>query len=425
MAKQHKCVFIAGSTGFSIYNLQSANELQEHYTNRDERTAIAVRLANTHLMAVVTSAEPKVLKFQSDTRKRFICDYKYKSEIQCVKLNRMRVVACTKKALYIHDIKDMKMLHKIEDLPPIDFGLCAFTSESLLAFPISSMCGELQIYDAMNLKAKTSIKAHESPLKALALSPSNSLLATASEKGTVIRIFDVTTGQRLHEFRRGVKRYVSIASLTFSICAKYLCASSNTETVHVFKIDLDKIEKTKCISDSTSSDEVDTQESRWTMGYITKAVSSYLPSPVTDVLTQDRAFATIQLDEAGLKLQCAVVKFGNDTKILAACSDGFLYIYDFDEEKGGECKMSRAHDLRIPLIQEIDEKSMDCDNKNSKPLISNSVQPATISYASVLKGRENDRMSESDRCRDMLEAMCESKSIFDDIHFPPVAVSSN
>ena len=45
------------------------------------------------------------------------------------------------------------------------------------------------------------------------------------------------TGQKLHEFRRGVKRCVSIYSLAFSADSQYLAASSNTETVHVFRLE--------------------------------------------------------------------------------------------------------------------------------------------------------------------------------------------
>ena len=43
-------------------------------------------------------------------------------------------------------------------------------------------------------------------LAAVAFNPSGSKLATASERGTVIRVFNVTDGTRLLEFRRGVKR---------------------------------------------------------------------------------------------------------------------------------------------------------------------------------------------------------------------------
>lgn len=81
------------------------------------------------------------------------------------------------------------------------------------------------------------IPAHDSPLAAIIFHPSGEQVATASEKGTVIRVFSVTEGTRLYEFRRGVKRCVSISSLRFSQCGNYLCCSSNTETVHVFKLE--------------------------------------------------------------------------------------------------------------------------------------------------------------------------------------------
>lgn len=150
--------------------------------------------------------------------------------------------------------------------------------------------------------------------------------------------------------------------------------SSNTETVHIFKIDMklvEEVERQNCInnndaannssssSDTSTSDhsgdsvdlKTDTSNgsSRWSMGFLTKAVTSYLPSPVSDVLTQDRAFSSVQLNQRGLRHQCVVTKLEKETKVLAACEDGFLYVYSFDDNRGGECKLIRAHDLRSPL----------------------------------------------------------------------------
>lgn len=233
----------------------------------------------------------------------------------------------------------MKLLHSIRHIAPSDDGLCTLSLNSHLAFPISTTNGELQIYDAGDLSVKIKIKAHDSPLSALTFSRNGVLLATASEKGTVIRVFCVVNGQKVHEFRRGVKRYVNIASLTFSNCGNYVCASSNTETVHIFKIDLKAVENAERLScggggaddgviaesnDTTTigggSGDLGVQESRWTMGFITKAVTSYFPSPVSDVLNQDRAFATVQLAQAGLKHECVIVKLEKETKVLAACT---------------------------------------------------------------------------------------------------------
>jgi autophagy-related protein 18 len=53
---------------------------------------------------------------------------------------------------------------------------------------------------------KMMIAAHDSPLAAVVFSPTGLHIATASEKGTVIRVFNVLDGSKLFEFRRGVKR---------------------------------------------------------------------------------------------------------------------------------------------------------------------------------------------------------------------------
>lgn len=86
------------------------------------------------------------------------------------------------------------VVHTIRDTPANTTGLCALAADSdncYLAYPGSATVGEVQIFDSVNLHAKTMIPAHDSPLAALAFSLNGSEIATASEKGTVIRVFSV------------------------------------------------------------------------------------------------------------------------------------------------------------------------------------------------------------------------------------------
>lgn len=127
-------------------------------------------------------------------------------------------MVCLEESLHIHNIRDMKILHTIRDTPPNARGLCALApcvDHCYLAYPGSSAVGEVQIFDAVHLNAKCVISAHDSPLAALAFSMCGRRLATASERGTVIRVFAVPERTRLYEFRRGVKRCVSISCLAF------------------------------------------------------------------------------------------------------------------------------------------------------------------------------------------------------------------
>lgn len=158
------------------------------------------------------------------------------------------------------------------------------------------------------------IPAHDSPLAAMAFSLNGSEIATASEKGTVIRVFSVNDGTKLYEFRRGVKRCVSISSLTFSTCKQYLCCSSNTETVHIFKLEKTSTGGSERGGSATNQNAIGQKSSgggddNW-MGYLKNTVASYLPyalpTQVTDVFTQGRAFASAMLPISQIKHACAI-----------------------------------------------------------------------------------------------------------------------
>ena len=77
------------------------------------------------------------------------------------------------------------------------------------------------------------MEAHESSLRALSLTADGTKLATASNKGTLIRVWDVASATCLHEFRRGVER-VSITCLAWSWDANWLACSSDKGTTHIF-----------------------------------------------------------------------------------------------------------------------------------------------------------------------------------------------
>ncbi|XP_077294416.1 WD repeat domain phosphoinositide-interacting protein 2-like isoform X3 [Arctopsyche grandis] len=395
-------------SGYRLFSLGPDDGLEEIYAkNGGEDTYLVERLFSSSLVAVVTLSAPRKLKVCHFNRGTEICNYSYSNTILAVKLNRSRLIVCLEESLYIHNIRDMKVLHTIRDTPPNPSGLCslsASTDDCFLAYPGSSSIGEVQIFDAIHLHAKTMIPAHDSPLAALAFNNSGSRIATASEKGTVIRVFNVRDGARLYEFRRGVKRCVSISSLAFSMCSTYVCCSSNTETVHVFK------------------PRQASEDSGW-MGYLSKAVSvgaNYLPAQVTDVFSQGRAFASVHLPVSGVKSVCAITTISKQLRLLVASAEGILYIYALDGVDGGVCPLVKQHCIAgTPAAATV----------AAQPPNSTTSGKGGNTYAGALRGRDPNLMSgtESEKFHEMTSAV-ESPppagfKFDDDKEFPPVSQS--
>ncbi|EPY87699.1 hypothetical protein CB1_000227009 [Camelus ferus] len=337
-----------------------------------EDVCIVERLFSSSLVAIVSLKAPRKLKVCHFKKGTEICNYSYSNTILAVRLNRQRLIVCLEESLYIHNIRDMKVLHTIRETPPNPAGLCALSISNehcYLAYPGSATIGEVQVFDTINLRAANMIPAHDSPLAALAFDASGTKLATASEKtapplpgiswgsrsfswpvppaergacpsgtrclvGTVIRVFSIPEGQKLFEFRRGVKRCVSICSLAFSMDGMFLSASSNTETVHIFKLE-------------TVKEKPQEEPTTWTgyFGKVLMASTSYLPSQVTEMFNQGRAFATVRLPFCGHKNICALATIQKIPRLLVGASDGYLYMYNLDPQEGGECTLMKQHKL--------------------------------------------------------------------------------
>ncbi|XP_023053632.1 WD repeat domain phosphoinositide-interacting protein 2 isoform X3 [Piliocolobus tephrosceles] len=352
---------VGSKSGYKFFSLSSVDKLEQIYECTDtEDVCIVERLFSSSLVAIVSLKAPRKLKVCHFKKGTEICNYSYSNTILAVKLNRQRLIVCLEESLYIHNIRDMKVLHTIRETPPNPAGLCALSINNdncYLAYPGSATIGEVQVFDTINLRAANMIPAHDSPLAALAFDASGTKLATASEKGTVIRVFSIPEGQKLFEFRRGVKRCVSICSLAFSMDGMFLSASSNTETVHIFKLET--------VKENGLSLRPPEEPTTWTgyFGKVLMASTSYLPSQVTEMFNQGRAFATVRLPFCGHKNICSLATIQKIPRLLVGASDGYLYMYNLDPQEGGECALMKQHRLdgSLETANEIlDSASHDC-----------------------------------------------------------------
>ncbi|KAI4116914.1 MAG: hypothetical protein LQ345_002748 [Seirophora villosa] len=242
--QDHSHLAIGTTRGFRIY---TTDPFSKCFETRQGDIALLEMLFSTSLVALILS--PRRLQI-TNTKVR-----------QASGLNRKRLAVVLEDQIYLYDISNMKLLHTIETSPnPNAIVALSPSSESCyLAYPlpqksppsnltpshaphapptsthIPPTTGDVLIFDALKLEAINVAEAHRSPLSCISLNNTGTLLATASDKGTIIRVFAVPSAKKLYQFRRG-SMPSRIYSMAFNATSTLLCVSSASDTVHIFKL---------------------------------------------------------------------------------------------------------------------------------------------------------------------------------------------
>ncbi len=167
-------------------------------------------------------------------------------------------------------------------------------------------------------------------------------MATASDKGTLIRIFKTDDGSFLQELRRG-KKEAEIQSICFHINSKYIAASSDRGTVHVWSLgtslkkltevptDLDKSTLTNLKDEVETNEEVEVPKNQ-------KSFLKFLPFKIFD---SEWSFAQFRIDDSN-----SICTFGSNNTIIVISSKGKYYQASYETgKKGGECILMQETSL--------------------------------------------------------------------------------
>jgi hypothetical protein len=174
-------------------------------------------------------------------------DDSQKSEPFKIEYNTTPLRACLTKTRYVVVFERGIVLYKLEpdledngpgsriaiyETAPNPLGICCL-GETKLAFPGRTK-GQVQIVDLASRKVGI-LPAHQSPLRALALSKDEQIIATASDTGTLLRLWSTSMEARLFEFRRGLD-HSTIFSISFSPSGSFMAVTSDKSTLHIFEI---------------------------------------------------------------------------------------------------------------------------------------------------------------------------------------------
>lgn len=238
--QDYGCFACGTNQGFRIYNCDPFKETFRR-TFPNGGIGYVEMLFRCNILALVGGGHnprypPNKVMIWDDHQNRCIGELSFRSDVKAVKLRRDRVVVVLEHKIYVYNFADLKLVDHIETMTNSQ-GLCALCpapQSTVLVCPgLQKGHIRIELYD---LKKTTLIPAHEAPLGCFALNAKGTRLATASERGTLVRIWDTVSGDKLQELRRGAD-VAEIYSICFSKDSKWLTLSSDKNTVHVFALD--------------------------------------------------------------------------------------------------------------------------------------------------------------------------------------------
>ncbi|KAF5957579.1 hypothetical protein HYC85_004804 [Camellia sinensis] len=334
--------FAAGTNrGFRIYNCDPFREFFRREFDGGGGIGIVRMLFGFNISALVGGgSEPQYpsnkVMIWDDNEGRCIVELSFRSEVKSVRLRRDRIVVVLNQKIFVYNFSDLKLFHQIETAPNPK-GLCEVSqlSGSMVLVCPGLQKGQVRI-EHYALKRSKYVVAHDSRIACFALSHDGRLLATASSKGTLVRIFNTLDGSLLQEVRRGADR-AEIYCLAFSSSAQWLAASSAKGTVHVFRLKLDSgslgIERSRRASEPNLS----TAPAVSSLSFIKGVLPKYFSS--------EWSLAQFHLQEG-----CNyIVAFGHkkDTVVILGM-DGSFYRCQFNPVAGGEMTQLEYHNVLKP-----------------------------------------------------------------------------
>jgi len=232
------CFAISTEQGFRIFNSYPFKDT--FHRDFDAGIGKISMLFRSNILALVGGGTqpkypPNKVIIWDDHQMKSIGELSFKTNVKGVKLRKERIAVILEQKVCIYQLSDLKLLDTIDtcDNPQ---GLCALSprDEVILVVP-SNKKGYIQI---MNYDTNLNVtkQAHESSISALAISQDGKMCATASDKGTLIRIFGTKDGSQVQELRRGMDK-AEIHSLSFDKQYRWLACTSDKGTVHIFSLD--------------------------------------------------------------------------------------------------------------------------------------------------------------------------------------------
>ena len=324
------CFAVGTQTGFRILN---SNPFKNNFC-RDMNGGIGLieMLNRSNIVALIGGGNsPRYsankLVLWDDHKQKEISEMRFMSSVKNVKMKKDRIFAVTEDKIYVFNFNTLELFDTLEAKNNKKGIISISIVGNIIAYPHNEI-GKVKVkdYDQPN---EISIPAHKGPINFLQLNRDGTILATASDKGTLIRLFNTSNGNIIQELRRGTEN-AEIYSIAFDETNRFLAVSSDRKTIHIFIINK---EENKIEQDENEENMISNKKSMFG-----KFVNMF--GMGKNYFNSEWSFAQFRVN--GTKSICT---FSKENSIIVVSNDGKYYHARFDPKAGGECKLIQESNI--------------------------------------------------------------------------------
>jgi WD40 repeat protein len=233
------CFAIGTEKGFIVYDIEPFRVRFKRDLNGG--IGIVEMLDRSNVLALVGGGPnplypPYKVMIWDDYLGDCVAELVFQTDVKGVNLSRKSIFVVLETLIYEYDFSNLEQKRVRTTFKNPTGIMCINSIESpSLLITLGEKLGEVCVISLANGTVRT-ILAHDHPVSQMCLNENGTKLATASERGTKIRVFNTTTLESLHQFTRGSYQ-ASISSLSFNKQSSILVLTSNTGTSHIFYCD--------------------------------------------------------------------------------------------------------------------------------------------------------------------------------------------
>ncbi|KAM9180865.1 WD repeat domain phosphoinositide-interacting protein 4 isoform 3-T3 [Dugong dugon] len=315
--QDQSCFCCAMETGVRIYNVEPLMEKGHLDHEQVGSMGLVEMLHRSNLLALVGGgSSPKFSDISAvliwddaregkDSKDKLVLEFTFTKPVLAVRMRHDKIVIVLRNRIYVYSFpNNPRKLFEFDtrDNPKGLCDLCPSLEKQLLVFP-GHKCGSLQLVPG-------------------------TVVASASQKGTLIRLFDTQSKEKLVELRRGTDP-ATLYCINFSHDSSFLCASSDKGTVHIFALKDTRLNRRSALA---------------RVGKVGPMIGQYVDSQWS------LASFTVPAESACI---CA---FGRNTSknvnsVIAICVDGTFHKYVFTPD--GNCNRE-AFDVYLDICDDDD-----------------------------------------------------------------------